>query len=745
VVDRRLGVLAASLVAILGAGAAVETRHAEGARSGACAEPRAGAAYTARVLRALRQGRDVWGEQLLSSPGGPTYARAARYLTPLLLAGTRDKRPLTESGVHYLAFSQPRGTEGAESVALHVADGSQILSQRTDGRGLTLTVDGERYGSCLGRLSTPHLALGWLPILQTRYTDAPGARYAQESFAGRTGPGAPLVSYVRLTVDARRARTAVRARFASRAALTRAVPRGETRTFFVAWAHTLRPGAPRAVDEAAYEAARRSTVAYWERRLEEGTILEVPERRVMDAERNLLVQDLGLTWRYSVGNPYEQFSFPEGPEVAQVMAEYGFGDVAQAILRTSLTRRPKPYPNWKMGSKLLATAVYYRLERDRAYVARVTPILRGYVNALGRQITAGSTGLLGRERYSSDIPDSVYGLHSQAVAWQGLRAMGKVWALTGGRALARRCSALAARLGAGLRRAVLASQTRLPDGSLFIPVRLLDDERPYGSVTETRLGSYWNLVAPYALASGLFPPKGTQATGALRYLLRHGSRLLGLVRAGAYSLYPDPRFPTSGTDEVYGNSVARFLADNDRPDQLVLSLYGQLAAAMTRGTFVTGEAVSVAPLRGAYHRSTYLPPNGAANAAFLTKLRLTLLHEVLDRNGNPRGLELAFATPRAWLGAGRRIAVRDAPTSFGPVSLTIEAAARAVRATVDVPRSPRPRSLVLRLRLPSGKRIAGVVLNGRRFGRFSPSAETIDLSGRSGSLDLVVGTTGGTQ
>ncbi len=59
---------------------------------------------------------------------------------------------------------------------------------------------------------------------------------------------------------------------------------------------------------------------------------------------------------------------------------------------------------------------------------------------------------------------------------------------------------------AGLRRAVARSQRRLPDGSLFVPVRLLDDEQPYDVVVEARLGSYWNLVAPYALASGLFPP-----------------------------------------------------------------------------------------------------------------------------------------------------------------------------------------------------------------------------------------------
>ena len=119
-------------------------------------------------------------------------------------------------------------------------------------------------------------------------------------------------------------------------------------------------------------------------------------------------------------------------------------------------------------------------------------------------------------------------------------------------------------------------------------------------------------------------------------MLRHGSRLLGLVRAGAYSLYGKPTYPVSGTDQVYGLNVARFLADNDRPDQLVLSLYGMLGASMTPNTFVSGEAATVAPLRGASYRSMYMPPNTASNSAFLETLRLMLVHET-PRQGRLAG------------------------------------------------------------------------------------------------------------
>src|SRR5207249_11263945 len=97
----------------------------------------------------------------------------------------------------------------------------------------------------------------------------------------------------------------------------------------------------------------------------------------------------------------------------------------------------------------------------------------------------------------------------------------------------------------------------------------------------------------------------------------HGSRILGLVRAGAYSLYGKARFPVSGSDQVYGLNVARFLADNDRPDQLVLSLYGQLAAGMTAGTYVSGEGATIAPVRGEYYRKMLLPPNAGSNPTFL--------------------------------------------------------------------------------------------------------------------------------
>jgi hypothetical protein len=203
-----------------------------------------------------------------------------------------------------------------------------------------------------------------------------------------------------------------------------------------------------------------------------------------------------------------------------------------------------------------------------------------------------------------------------------------------------------------------------------------------------------------------------------------------MVRAGAFSLYGPGATPaTSGTDQVYGVNMSRFLAAEDQAGELVLSLYGQLAAGMTSRTFVAGEAASVAPLDGLRYRAMYLPPNATANDSFLETLRLMLVQDP------PSGLRLAFATPRGWLAPGKRIAVRGAPTRFGPVSYSLEASAHAVRVHVEPP--PRGRKLQLRVRLPGGRQVASVTPR-RTFDR---TTGTIELSGTRGPLDFVVRTT----
>jgi hypothetical protein len=770
----RVGLAAAAVALAAGAAsvAAGERRDATRGDRGAsirCARLKSTTGYVRGVLDALAAKQDAWGEELLRSPQGLTYQGVARYLHPLLRVGRpagRGPRHLTNSGVYYLPFGRPESARGASAVQLHVADGSQIVSDVVTGPKLTVTLGArgrERYGACLSRLITPRLVKGYLPILQTTYVDAHGVRYTQESFATRIPQTRALVSFVRLSLNPLHARRRIAyalfrpsvrhlrrvggqlrqgrrarvlfsrgARFDGRS-LVYTVRR--RRTVYVAWLEAPRRVRPLRLNRAAYERAKRSLIRYWTHRLATGARLVVPERRVYDAERNLLIQNMLMSWRYSIGNAYERFTW-EMPDVAEVMGAYGHPRVERAILLASRRVR-SVFPNRAAGERMVATADYVRRFRATPYLARVTPLLERSVQSFARQLDASTTGLLSRERYGADIGTGIYGLHAQALVLQGLRAIASVWASAGYTTQAAEASAVAARLAAGLRAAVTAAERWLPDGSLFVPVALVDGlEKPYDSLSSSKLGAYWNLVMPYALASGFFPPHGAEAVGLLRYMLLHGSRFLGLVRFAPHTGVTNPGYEGPGSDDVYGTNVVRFLADNDQPDQLLLSLYGKLGASMTRNTFVSGEGSAILPVRGQYYRAMHRPPNSANNAFFLEALRLTLVHETTDANGTPQGLELAYATPRAWLAPGGRIGVLGLRTSFGPLWYSLVADAAAIHVYLDVP-AGLTGPLRLRLRLPPGQRFGAITLNGTGFGRFA-GPETLDLSGLKGHLELVV-------
>jgi hypothetical protein len=132
----------------------------------------------------------------------------------------------------------------------------------------------------------------------------------------------------------------------------------------------------------------------------------------------------------------------------------------------------------------------------------------------------------------------------------------------------------------------------------------------------------------------------------------------------------------------------------------------------------------------------YLPPNAASNASFLETLRLMLVHELRDARGVPRDLELAFATPRAWLEPGNEVVVCDLPTSFGTLSFSIESRPEAIHISIDVPRRSPARALRLRLRLPRGQRVVQVRM-GEAPRPLDRRSSTIDLSGLEGRVELI--------
>jgi len=709
-----------------------------------CAPRAASPAYAASVERAAASGSDLWGTRLLRARGGPTYAAARGLLTPLTQALQWHARPLAASGSYYLPFSFDFTPNGDAVFALHVADGSEIVTRHIGGPSLSVYVGNgsERYGSCTGRLPAAKLAEGWLPILQTSYADAHGVRYRQESFAGRSYGkyGArSVISFVRLTVDATHATRGATIRLVpwkrlahtgpdrlSDAGQTRLivsegehfvdgvaryqVPRGERQTIYADWLNAPSDAHYVHATARAYDVARATVLKFWNAQIDAGATFQVPEPAVQHAEQSIVTQLIAYGWRYSIGNPYEELSYAESLDAAEVAAELGYPNVAKSIVGFALERmRIRPWRfNVFRGSHILLTAArYYSLTHDRAFLKTATPELARLVQRIAAR--RAPSGMLEPEALSTDLESHfVRSVSGQVEAIVGLRAIARAWGNTADAARAKR---VALSLDHALRHAL--KPTRLKDGSLFVPDQL--PQKPFKRITATRDGSYWNLVMPAAFASGWFAPHTPTARGILRYLLLHGSRFLGVPRTSARTVYGDEG--GAGLAQVYELGISRFLADNDQPDQLDLSLYGMLAAGMTANTYISGEAVSLLPVRGAYARSMFMPPNTGANASFLGTLRELLVHERSD------GVDLAFSTPRAWLADGQQIVVTDAPTRFGKVSFTLARNGSMISGDLVVPRQTR-----LRLRLPAGERVSRV------SGGTLEAGGTIDFGARHGQV-----------
>ena len=168
--------------------------------------------------------------------------------------------------------------------------------------------------------------------------------------------------------------------------------------------------------------------------------------------------------------------------------------------------------------------------------------------------------------------------------------------------------------------------------------------------------------------------------------------MLGVPRADAHVIYgkraDGTNIPgTGGLGQIYGLSVARLLADNDEPDQLVLSLYGQLAIGMTPRHVRVGRGRQRRPAGGrvlpedvhaAQHRGQQHVPRDASAHARARAAR--------ERRGSRVVSTSRSRRRERWLGDGKTIEVNGARTSFGRLSYTITRAGRPCRVGSSHPR-----------------------------------------------------------
>src|SRR5947209_13061227 len=280
------------------------------------------------------------------------------------------------------------------------------------------------------------------------------------------------------------------------------------------------------------------------------------------------------------------------------------------------------------------------MARDAQFVRDQAALWRPEVQRIldGRE---KSSGLLPREQYAGDIPTPVYSLNVDANSWAGLHQIAAVLDDMGQGDEARPISTAAAEFRKVILDAVDKSTYRNVQPS-FIPMALFGEEKPPERITAERPWSYWTLIAPYVLGSGLFPYDSPQATAIIEYFQQHMGLCMAMVRSR-----PPPGFwtDTANIDDLYGIRYDLALFQRDEVDRALVTFYAKLAQGMTRDTFISAEGTAIMPLdpRG---RQMYMPPNGAGNAHFLFLLRYTLIQDWdINGDGKPDTLRLLFPTP----------------------------------------------------------------------------------------------------
>jgi hypothetical protein len=696
---------------------------------------------------------DVWAEAAIRQPGGPSYEFFKDLLPPLRYVNTAFR--------HYpLALSAPAGAVKAR----WVSNGSGVNLRadkppmwREVGTPVRFLVGDppEPFGDDPARITGPQYADGYLPVVRVGYA-ADGTTYEQEAFAPVRGPFTEHgVVFVRFTArdKAGVVTTKIDASVKGEAGVLRDDKGHAVVQFDAAWKWdaakqelraALAPGAsavlavltkPLAQPPAGpidYDGERRACIARWTALVNDGATFRVPEPIVQDAWRALVVGNyllaVGDRMNYSAGNAYDHLYEGECGDATRALMLFGHVADARRMVGPLLDFNRQATRFHVAGLKLQMLAHYYWVTRDAAYLREKRSVWEPVVQFI---VTSRKTdnGLLPRDNYAGDVNTQVYSLNSNAGCWRGLRDMAAVLDDLGERDRAAELRKEAAAFRQVILDAVSKSERRDATPP-FVPVALFSGEPAHDPLTGERQANYYCLIIPYVLGSEVFGPGSERETWIIDYLRRHGGLAMGMIRAkpaqGQFQGEP-------GVNVLYTLRYLVTVLRRDDRDHALAGFYGQLAQAMTRGTFVGGEGSQF--FRGdRYGRSFYLPPNSTANATFLTTLRYLLIQD-WDGDGRPDTLRLLYGIPGRWLADGAVTEVKDAPSAFLPVSFRVESRLGKGEVEVAVQAPPRrPGRWLLRIPNPPGQEVVSARIGDAEVPRAADGG--VDLSKREGSFHV---------
>lgn len=188
-----------------------------------------------------------------------------------------------------------------------------------------------------------------------------------------------------------------------------------------------------------------------------------------------------------------------------------------------------------------------------------------------------------------------------------------------------------------------------------------------------------------------------QANRVIDCMRAYGATTIGVV-ANVGRFNPHGRAILGFISYGYASMLLRL----GRFEEYLLFLYAHRYHDHSRGCWTAGEVSGIT--------------GGGALFCIPAQLTIPILVRwmLVFEEQNEDRLHLGRALPRAWVGSGKRIAIEDAPTRWGRVSYELKPGdANALAATVSLHgKGALPKELHVAFRMPEGRKITGITVNG---------------------------------
>lgn len=651
-----------------------------------------------------RAQRDVLGEEVLAGNQDPTYESVAACLPPLRVptfVGTRH------------SVDKPTYDYGGSSDEIYV-DVGKVFTEIQDVR--------KRHDVWEG------LVGGWLPVVRFVYPTSAQRYWEEVIFAAEEDPAKVLftqpVWYRTVLVDGGQVK--------------------EAHYFY----HHL-PFPPRGEPDAKeFYAALLHVHAVWQKDLNPGMKIDVPDKRILNFCMHGLAQEMITRVRdhpkygypplggINVFGGYGYSNVDTFQDVftssVEAFLEWGAFDIARRYFDDYFTNSVRDDGSidtrgpeiGQYGRMLTTVAHYYEFSGDAQLMRKHQKKIQAIVDLFyslrqeAKKVpeTDPSYGIIrGWSEHDSALKVNPYQymlphLSNNAEAARGFEDLGGAWVAMGrrlpdvslekeGHRILDEAQAMKKDLYTAIERSVVRTQN-----PPYLPA-VVGDTPTWGK----------GRVYSELMQSGVLTTD--QVKIILNYFAAHGNLVLGL---------PGGRNRVGGFLN-FGPVYARI--QNDWIREFLMMYYADMAHVYSRGTWTAVESAKMDGTMG----GPYATPSQLTVPVF-TKWML-----VFEEPETPV-LWLAKATPRDWLEQGQKIAVTGAPTRFGTVGYELRSDIRQGRISAVVNLPPEYAATIkLRLRAPGDRKIRAVRLNGAAWSNFDAGQEVVVIPpGQKGQIKLEV-------